>query len=112
MPHAVPPRKTPNVTRRSREYLTLREVGALIAAARRLGRYGHRGTTMRLLAYRHGVRVSELVALRWEQVDLQGGVLHVRRRKNELATTHPLYGPEIRALRAPARAHPDLPCVL
>ena len=66
---------------------------------------------MLLLAYRHGLRVSELVALRWEQVDLQGGVLHVRRRKNGLATTHPLYGPEIRALRALTRAHPDLPYV-
>jgi type 1 fimbriae regulatory protein FimB/type 1 fimbriae regulatory protein FimE len=100
MPHAVPPRKAPNATRRSREYLTPREVDALIAAARRLGRHGHRDATMLLLAYRHGLRVSELVALRWEQVDLQSGVLHVRRRKNGLATTHPLYGPEIRALRA------------
>ena len=64
---------------------------------------------MLLLAYPHGLRVSELVALRWEQVDLHGGVLHVRRRKNGLATTHPLYAPEIRALRALARAHPDMP---
>jgi len=111
MPHAVPPRKVPNNTRRSREYLTPREVDALIAAARRLGRYGHRDATILLLAYRHGLRVSELVALRWEQVDQQGGVLHVRRRKNGLATTHPLYGPEIRALRALARAHPDMPYV-
>ena len=47
---------------------------------------------MLLLAYRHGLRVSELVALRWEQVDLQGGVLRVRRRKDGLTTTHPLYG--------------------
>jgi type 1 fimbriae regulatory protein FimB/type 1 fimbriae regulatory protein FimE len=67
---------------------------------------------MLLLAYRHGLRVSELVALRWEQVDLPGGVLHVRQRKNGLATTHPLYGPEIRALRALARAYPDTPYVL
>ena len=64
----------------------------LIAAARRLGRHGHRDATMLLLAYRHGLRVSELVALRWEQVDLQSGMLHVRRRKHGLATTHPLYG--------------------
>src|SRR5882762_3134193 len=56
MPHAMPPRKAPNATRRSREYLTPREVDALIAAARRLGRYGHRDATMLLLAYRHGLR--------------------------------------------------------
>jgi type 1 fimbriae regulatory protein FimB len=111
MPHTVPPRKVPNATRRSREYLTPREVDALIAAARRLGRHGHRDATMLLLAYRHGLRVSELVALRWEQVDLQSGVLHVRRRKNGLATTHPLYGPEMRALRTLARAYPTMPYV-
>jgi len=67
MPHAGPPRKALNATRRSREYLTPREVDALIAAARRLGRHGHRDVTMVLLAYRHGLRVSELVALRWSR---------------------------------------------
>jgi integrase len=107
MPRPRPPRKALNATRRSREYLTPREVDALIAAARRLGRHGHRDATMLLLAYRHGLRVSELVALRWEQVDLRGSVLHVRRRKNGLVTTHPLYGPEIRALRTLERTAPD-----
>ena len=102
MPHPMPPRKAPNATRRSREYLTPREVDLLIAAARRLGRHGPRDATMLLLAYRHGLRVSELVALRWEQVD---------RRKNGLASTHPLYGPEIRALRVLARAYPATPYV-
>src|SRR5215467_13532945 len=109
MPHAKPPRKAPNTTQRSREYLTPQEVDALIAAARRLGRHGQRDATMLLLTYHHGLRVSELVALRWEQVDLQSGVLHVRRRKHGLATTHPLYGPEIRALRILARAQADMP---
>ena len=66
---------------------------------------------MMLLAYRHGLRVSELVALRWDQVDLKNGLLHVRRRKNGLPSTQPLYGPEIRALRALARLYPDTPYV-
>ncbi len=47
----------------------------------------------------HGLRVSELVALRWDQVDLEQGMLHVRRRKNGIPSTHPLRGPELRALR-------------
>jgi type 1 fimbriae regulatory protein FimB len=111
MPHAVPPRKAPNATRRSREYLTPPEVDALIAAARWLGWHGHRDATMLHLVYRYGLRVSELVAVRWERVDLQSGVLHVRRRKNGLATTHPLYGPAIRALRAPAWVYPAMPYV-
>ena len=52
-----------------REYLTPAEVEMLCKAARERGRYGHRDATMILIAYRHGLRVSELVALRWDQVD-------------------------------------------
>jgi integrase len=54
--------------RRPREYLTPKEVERLIAAARQ-NRYGHRDATMILIAYRHGLRVSKLCALRWDQVD-------------------------------------------
>lgn len=111
MPLATPPRKRSNSERRSREYLTSHEVESLIATARRLGRHGHRDATMILMTYRHGLRVSELVVLRWEQVDLKQGLLHVRRRKNGIATTHPLYGTEIRALRHVARTYPETPYV-
>src|SRR6266446_8506155 len=64
-----------------REYLTEKEVTQLCDAARARGRWGHRDATMILTAYRHGLRVSELVALRWEQVDLDAGRLQVLRRK-------------------------------
>src|SRR2546423_1272664 len=69
----VPPTKQPNAVRRSREHMTAAEIGKMIAAARRLGRHGHRDATMILLAFRHGLRVSELVGLRREQVDLEQG---------------------------------------
>ena len=62
-------------------------------------RYGHRDATMVLLAFRHGVRAAELVDLRWEQVDLDNAILHVRRLKNGSPATHPLTGRELRALR-------------
>jgi type 1 fimbriae regulatory protein FimB/type 1 fimbriae regulatory protein FimE len=111
MARTAPPRKRPNAVYRSREYLTPAEVDKLREAAAKLGRHGGRDATMILLAYRHGLRVSELVALRWEQVDLKQGLLHVRRRKNGAPSTHPLYGPEIRALRKLAREYPETPYV-
>jgi integrase len=54
---------------------------------------------MILLAYRHGLRVAELIHLRWHQVDLAQGLLHVRHVKSGVPSTHPLTGTEMRALR-------------
>jgi type 1 fimbriae regulatory protein FimB/type 1 fimbriae regulatory protein FimE len=102
-----PPPKVPNADRRSREHLTPAEIDRLIAAARGLGRHGDRDAAMILLAYRHGLRVSELTGLRREQVDLRQGLLHVHRRKNGLPSTHPLRGPELRALRKVFRDYPE-----
>ena len=95
----VPPRRLRNRDRRTREHLTPAEMDLLIQAAGRRGRHGHRDATLLLIGYRHGYRVSELVALRWDQVDLEGGILHVTRLKGGTPSTHPLRGPEIRALR-------------
>lgn len=61
---------------------------------------------MLLVAYRHALRVSELVSLRWDQVDLAQGLLHVKRLKNGNPSTHPLHGPELRALRKLQRDYP------
>jgi type 1 fimbriae regulatory protein FimB/type 1 fimbriae regulatory protein FimE len=87
---AFPVRK-PNAAYRSREHLTEREVERLIEAAKD-NRWGHRDATMVLLAFRHGLRASELVDLRWEQVDLENAILHVRRVKQGTPATHPLTG--------------------
>jgi site-specific recombinase XerD len=62
-------------------------------------RHGHRDATMILIAFRHGLRVSELVDLRWDQVDFNRAVLHVRRAKQGTPSVHPLTGSEMRALR-------------
>lgn len=99
VPPTAPPRRVPNRTRRTREHLSPAEVEQLIAAAGRAGRHRHRDATLLLIAYRHGLRVGELVALRWEQVDLAQGLLHVTRLKRGVPSTHPLRGPELRALR-------------
>ena len=71
----VPPRRLPNAERRPREYLTPEEVELLITSAqKRIGaRTPHRDATMILLAYRHGLRASELCSLRWDMLDLAQG---------------------------------------
>ena len=59
----VPPKRIANSVRRPREHLSPHEVESLIEAARKVGRHQHRDGTMILIAYRHGLRVSELIAL-------------------------------------------------
>ena len=90
--------RLPNADYRTREYLTDREVARLMKAAGH-NRHGHRDATMILIAYRHGLRASELCSLRWDQVDLVHGRLHVNRLKNGMPSVHPLTGTELRALR-------------
>jgi integrase len=55
--------------------------------------------TVASIAYRHGLRVSELVDLRWVQIDFRSANLHVRRVKQGTPSTHPILGDELRALR-------------
>ena len=105
----VPPPRRKNKDVRSREHLTPDEVKRVITSAKSLGRHGRRDATLILLAYRHGLRVSELVALRWDMLDLKQGLLHVNRLKHGTASTHPIRGPEIRALRRLQRDYPDTP---
>lgn len=106
-----PPRRRTNAELRAREYLTPDEVEKLSTAARRTGRHGHRDGAIILLAYRHGFRVGELVALRWDQIDLKQGSVYVRRSKNGTPSNHPLRGPEIRALRRLRREYRASPYV-
>jgi type 1 fimbriae regulatory protein FimB/type 1 fimbriae regulatory protein FimE len=60
-----------------RRYLTAGELEKLIKAARK-GRYGRRDATLVLMMARHGLRVTEAVDLRWDQIDFAKGHLHVR----------------------------------
>jgi integrase len=96
------PQRRPNAELRTREYLTDAEVAKLMKAAGG-NRWGHRDATMILTAYRHGLRASELVDLRWDQIDFNTATLAVRRVKKGTPSTHPIRGDELRALRRLAR---------
>jgi integrase len=96
---AVGPKRPRNVELRPRgEFLTEDEIERVLAAAKG-NRYGHRDVTMILVAYRHGLRVSELCDMRWEQIDFRTATLAVRRVKKGTPSTHPILGDELRALR-------------
>jgi len=105
----APPRKPKNQDVRSREHLTPDEVELLVQAAKKSERHGHRNASLILMMYRHGLRVSEAIALRWDQVDLKQGTLHVNRMKRGTPSTHPLRGVELRSLRKLKRDYPDAP---
>jgi type 1 fimbriae regulatory protein FimB/type 1 fimbriae regulatory protein FimE len=94
----VTPKRLPNADLRTREYLTEAEVERLLTATKR-NRWGHRDGAMILVAYRHGLRASELTDLRWDQIDFATATLHVRRVKQGSPSTHPILGDELRRLR-------------
>jgi integrase len=107
MARTPPPPKIFNLEQRSREHLFPNEVAAMISAAKKVGRHGLRDSTLILMAYRHGLRVSELVSIRWEQIDFAGGTIYINRLKHGVSSTHPLRGVELRALRQLQRDYPD-----
>ena len=90
--------RRPNADYQKREHLTETEVEKLIEAAK-TNRHGHRDATMILVAYRHGLRASEICELRWDDIDLRAAAMHVKRLKHGQATTHQVGGDELRALR-------------
>jgi type 1 fimbriae regulatory protein FimB/type 1 fimbriae regulatory protein FimE len=97
----LPPTRQRDQVSRTREYLTAGEVERMIVAAPHAGGLlTNRDALLIMMAYRHGFRASELIALRWDQIDLRAGTLHVARLKHGSPSTHPLRGPELRALRA------------
>jgi type 1 fimbriae regulatory protein FimB/type 1 fimbriae regulatory protein FimE len=89
--------------RRLRTYLTRDEVAHSSAAAKK-SRHGARNHAMILIAYRHGLRASELVNLRWSDVDLERGTIYCRRAKGSRSSVHPLKADEVTALQRVLRA--------
>ncbi len=106
-------RKPKNAEVRPREYLTPDEIGVLMKTARERGRgiNGFRDATMIRVASRHALRVSELCALRWSQIDFNEGIINVVRLKGSKGGAHPLRGSVLRSLRRLQRESKPSPYV-
>jgi len=105
------PSRPRNQDVRSREHLLPDEVNALMKAAGRVDRHHLRDRTVILVAYRHGLRVSELVGLSWDQVGFRRAQIHVNRLKSGSPATHPVEGDELRFLRRLRREYEGSPFV-
>nr|WP_286010063.1 tyrosine-type recombinase/integrase [Larsenimonas salina] len=79
--------------------MTRDEVHRLMRGALKHSRHGQRDALMIRLAFEHGLRVSELVGLRWTAVELSTHELRITRAKGSLNGTHPLQGDTVRALK-------------
>ena len=105
------PSRPKNRDVRSREYLLADEIESLMNAAGAVGRHRLRDRSLVLVGYRHALRVSELVRLKWDQVDFRCAQMHIHRLKNGSPATHPIEGDELRLLRRLRREYPRTPFV-
>ncbi len=104
----MPTKERGTIDQNAKNFLTEAEMKRFLEAARK-SRHGVRNFCLMLTAYRHGLRVSELVDIRLKDLDLEIGRLFVRRLKGSLSTHQPIEGNELRAIRAWLRERENYP---
>lgn len=87
--------------------LNSRQLDSLVKAARQQGKHGVRNATLILMAHRHGLRISELINLKWIHIDLEAGNVLVSRLKNGQKTIHALTPQEVTYLTEMEKKYPD-----
>lgn len=104
----MPKETNETVDQNKKNFLTESEMKKFLETTRK-GRHGVRDFCLMLMAYRHGLRVSELIDIRLKDLDLETGRLFVRRLKGSLSTHQPIEGNELRAIRAWLRQRENYP---
>jgi len=92
---------------RSREYLTLAEVKAVIEAAGSRGRHRERDLALLLTMFRHGLRAGEAARLKWDAIMIDRRVIYINRLKGSQSGNHPLRPDEIEALNSVRSRYPN-----
>jgi integrase len=103
----IPIDKNARRTRAKRGHMTFLTPEETLAVLRAARERSTRDWAMILLAYRHGLRASEVCGLKLTDIDLKSGSISIRRLKGSLPTVQPLYPhrgqpllDEVSALRA------------
>ncbi len=104
----MPKKSNQTIDQNAKNFLTESEMKKFLEAARK-NRHGIRDHCLMLIAFRHGLRVSELIDIRLKDLDIETSRIYVRRLKGSLSTHQPIEGDELRAIRAWLRIREDYP---
>src|SRR6476620_7032972 len=100
MLNVASPDNVKTTDRRPKDFLDPTEIKTFLQAAKE-GRNGIRDHLLFLMMYRHGLRCSEAIDLRMDDMSFDRATLWVRRLKGSNSGMHPIEGDELRAIRRP-----------
>ena len=83
---------------RAKDFLDPTEIKTFLNAAK-AGRQGTRDHLLFLMMYRHGLRCSEAIDIRRDDISFDRSTIWIRRLKSSNSGMHPIEGDELRAIR-------------